>query len=254
MAATYAALNSSSRKAVAPPPTVAQVRPVVPPATATPSVPIAPNHAVKTPHVPAGSPGLGPTAGIPTHRPRLHRHKAAAAPTTPSTPSVPKPAPPAGTAPKPAPTGPPIGTGHKRITLDTDAAGTYNPYAYPPGNFGDPASAIDDDPTTAWTAATDPNGKINAGLTINLKSPQRARAITIQGTKGLVVEIYGTEGPAPASITDPAWVHVGTGHLTARKDRIVLRSSKRLQSLVIWIPAAPAGKPQVKIAEVAVYR
>src|SRR5437588_1046640 len=63
VAATYAALSSSSNKAVKAPPSVAQVRALPPPATATPTtVPVAPSHVVKPPKAPAGTPGAGPTA------------------------------------------------------------------------------------------------------------------------------------------------------------------------------------------------
>ena len=42
------------------------------------------------------------------------------------------------------------------LLLDTNAASTYNPYAYPASDFGDPSLAIDGDVTTGWTAQVDP--------------------------------------------------------------------------------------------------
>ncbi len=42
------------------------------------------------------------------------------------------------------------------LLLDTNAASTYNPYNYPPANFGDPSLAIDGDASTGWTAQVEP--------------------------------------------------------------------------------------------------
>jgi hypothetical protein len=238
VAATYAALSSSSHRAVTRTPAAASVQPAAPTAPAVPDVPVTPRH-----HKPLIS--RSPRIHIP--KPKSHT------PTKPTVPKVPKVTAPV--APAPTHTGPAVGTGPKRIVLDTDAASTYNPYAYPVTRFGDPALAIDADPTTAWTAQPDSNGRIDSGMALNLKAPHRVHYLLVQGTRGLTFDVYGTQGAAPASITDPAWVKVASAHLAKREQRIVLKTGgQRLQSLALWIPTAPASAGAVKIAEVAVYK
>ncbi len=242
VAATYAALSSSSRRAVSQPPRVAQVQPAPPLAPAVPSVaPTLPRHHRRHKLI-----SRAPTIRVPKPGQRLKRFKPVATPKAAPKVTVPS-------APNPAQTGPAVGTGPRQITLDTDAASTYNPYAFPVTRFGAPATAIDSDPTTAWTAQADPNGRIDAGLAIDLKSPHKVRALRIQGTRGLTVEIYGTQGPPPASITDPAWAHVGSANLTRRPLRVALKGAGKLQALVLWIATAKPGS-EVKIAEVSVFR
>ena len=71
----------------------------------------------------------------------------------------------------------------------------------------------------------------------------------------LTVEVYGTKGAVPASITDPSWTHLATAHLTKRRVRVDLPAAgRRVSALALWIPMAPASTSEVKIAEVAVFR
>jgi hypothetical protein len=241
VAATYAALSSSSHRAVSHQPQVAQVAPVVPTPTlpATASTPVTPRR----------------HRHLISRKPRLHIPKPKSLkPTPPSLlPKTPK-----VTVPKaanPVPAGNPVGTGRKQIVLDTNAASTYNPYAFPVTRYGDPSLATDADPTTAWTAQADANGRIDSGLVIDLKAPHKVGFLRIQGTRGLSIQIYGTQGQAPASITDPAWVHVGSASLTKRQVRATLTTGgQRLQSIALWIAAAPPSVSTIKIAEVAAFR
>src|SRR6202011_3828047 len=132
--------------------------------------------------------------------------------------------PPTTVAPKPAATTPATTTptGSKRtaagpgttqkqpaaLVLDTNAASTYNPYAYPASNFGDPSLAIDSEKSTAWTAVVDPAvaPKMAEGLVIDLKTAQKLSALTLTGsTLGMTVQgDVATASAPPASITDPA--------------------------------------------------
>src|SRR5205823_12193091 len=81
------------------------------------------------------------------------------------------------------------------IVLDTNAAATYNPYAYPAAGFGDPSLAIDGETSTGWTARVDPAvaPKMAEGLTLELKSSRKlSAAALVTTTPGMTVQVYGT--------------------------------------------------------------
>jgi hypothetical protein len=145
------------------------------------------------------------------------------------------------------------------ITLDTNAAATYNPYNYPASDFGDPSLAIDGETSTAWTARVNPAvaPRMAEGLMIDLKSPQRVVALALTtSTPGLAVQVYGADGSAaPASITDPAWKRL-TGLRVVRKHkaRIALSSpAKTFRFVVLWISRAPASASHVSVNELELF-
>jgi hypothetical protein len=133
------------------------------------------------------------------------------------------------------------------ITLDTNAAATYNPYAYPAARFGDPSLAIDGDPSTAWTAQVDPAvaPKMAEGLVIDLKTARKLSALDlVTATPGMTVQVYGANTKAlPLSIIDPAWVHLSLTQVEKNKHvRIKLRDSTRaFRFVTLWIAKAPAA-------------
>src|SRR6202035_3646992 len=118
------------------------------------------------------------------------------------------------------------------ILLDTTAAQTYNPYAYPATIFGDPSLTIDGDTTTGWTAQVDPAvaPKMAEGLVIDLKSPRKLSALAlITTTPGMTIQVYGANGSTlPTSITAPAWVKL-SGNLVEKSKhrRLTLRKPKQ---------------------------
>ena len=133
------------------------------------------------------------------------------------------------------------------ILLDTNAAQTYNPYAYPASDFGDPSLAIDGDTSTAWTAQINPASapRLAQGLLIDLKTAQKLSAVKlITTTPGMIVQVYGANGhTVPSSITDKAWVPLSHS-LTIKKRhaRIGLRNRKKSYRFVtLWISRAPAS-------------
>jgi len=144
------------------------------------------------------------------------------------------------------------------ILLDTNAASTYNPNAYPAIDFGDPALAIDGDISTAWTAQVEPTTAPNmaAGLLIDLKSLRRLSALQlVTTTPGMTVQVFGAVGQTPpATITDPAWVKLSSSIVESkRRQHIKLslpisdRSTKAFRFVTLWIskaPAASVGTPQ----------
>jgi hypothetical protein len=133
------------------------------------------------------------------------------------------------------------------ILLDTNAASTYNPYGYPASEFSGPSLAIDDDPTTAWTAEVNPATapKMAEGLLIDLKDQQRVAVLElITSTPGMTVQVYGAKGnPAPTSITDPAWKPLSAPKLIKKKHtRLALRDAKKqFTYITLWISRAPAS-------------
>ena len=139
------------------------------------------------------------------------------------------------------------------IELDTDAAQTYDPYEYPASWFGDPSLAIDDDPTTPWTAQVNPATApaMAEGLSIDLKSKQKVSAWQlITTTPGMTVQVYGAESATqPTSITDPAWIPLSSPRVVKKhKLRLALRDSgKAFTFITLWISKAPksaVGTPE----------
>jgi hypothetical protein len=153
------------------------------------------------------------------------------------------------------------------ILLDTNAATTYNPYNYPESGFGDPALAIDGEPSTAWTAQVQPHSFPNMaeGLLIDLREPTKLGSLELRTpTPGMTVQIYGSGGAkAPATITEPGWVLLSGSHTLKKK----VTHLKKLRTeghsfrwVVVWLVKAPAsaqGTPtapgHVAFSEVALY-
>jgi hypothetical protein len=217
------------------------------PATPTPTTPGAATPTPKAAEAaPAENPLLAPSSSEPPKIPLTTSTPKSSGTTTPAsgnetsptttTPSTGKSPSPTNTAPLPA-----------AITLDTNAAATYNPYGYPASEFGDPSLAIDGDTSTAWTAQVNPTvaPKMAEGLVIDLKTAKRLSAVElITSTPGMSVQVYGANGSTlPTSITDPAWVPLSS-YLVQQKKKthIKLRdSTKAFRYVTLWISKAPAA-------------
>jgi hypothetical protein len=240
-AAGYAALSKGKTVAV-----TRTVALLTPPPAVTPGT-----TAVPTPAVPKG---LGtpttvkPVAPLPTTTPPK-------IPLTAGTPKGGTTSTPAATTPSSTTTTPSSGSGQSQpqaIELDTNAAQTYNPYAYPAAGFGDPSLSIDGETATGWTAQIDPAvaPKMAEGLAIDLKSARKISAVAlVTSTPGMTVQVYGTAAQTlPASITDPAWVKLsGSLPVKSKHMRIKLKSAKAVRFVTLWISKAPAssvGTPQ----------
>jgi hypothetical protein len=239
-AAGYAALSKGKAKTVAVTRTVAQstLPPAVTPGTTTVPPPTVP----KALGTPTTVKALGVTAVKPPQIPLTTTPK----PTTVT---------PAATTPSSTTTTPSSASGGSQpqaILLDTNAAQTYNPYAYPAGNFGDPSLAIDGETSTGWTAQVDPAvaPKMAEGLAIDLKSARKISAVAlVTSTPGIVVQVYGTAAQTlPTSITGPAWIKLSPSlPVKAKHMRIKLKSAKAVRFVTLWISKAPAssvGTPQ----------
>ncbi|MFI5005385.1 MAG: hypothetical protein ACHQE6_10275 [Solirubrobacterales bacterium] len=152
------------------------------------------------------------------------------------------------------------------ILLDTDAASTYNPSNYPAAGFGDPALAIDGEPSTAWTAQVQASSFPNMaeGLLIDLRSPTKLASLELATpTRGMTVQVYGAKGAkAPALIVDPGWTPLSGSHVLKKKvTHLKLRTEGRAyRRIVVWITKAPPASQgtaqapgHVALSEVALY-
>lgn len=152
------------------------------------------------------------------------------------------------------------------ILLDTNSATTYNPYSYPEAGFGDPALAIDGEPSTAWTAQVQAQSfpSMAEGLLIDLRSSTKLGSAEIRtSTRGMTIQVYGANGPkAPATITDPGWTPLSSSHVLKKTvTHLKLRTENQaFRWLVVWIvkaPPASKGTPQapgqVALNEVALF-
>jgi hypothetical protein len=101
-----------------------------------------------------------------------------------------------------------------------------------------------------------------AGLLIDLKSPQKLSALGLTtATPGMTVQVFATSAAAaPASITDPAWVHL-TKPLIAkqRKMRLALSDPAHpFRFVTLWISKAPAAgsaqaRGRVRVNEIELF-
>jgi hypothetical protein len=152
------------------------------------------------------------------------------------------------------------------ILLDTNAATTYNPYKYPEAGFGDPALAIDGEPSTAWTAAVQPSSfpKMAEGLLIDLRSPTKLGSLEIRTpTPGMTIQVYGASGKqAPTTITEPGWTPlVGSRVLKKKLAHLKLHTEgAEFRFVAVWIVKAPAASQgtaaapgHVALSEVSLY-
>jgi hypothetical protein len=208
--------------------------PKIPGVTPTPAAP-----ATTTPPVSAPSTVTTPAKTTTTPAKTTTPVKTSPTSTTPQTVTTP-------TATTTTPTVSTPTTAAHQILLDTDAATIYNPYNLAASSFSDPAKAIDGDPDTAWDYQLDPTdaGKTLVGLTIDLKTPQPAKAIKITTlSPGMTVEFYGANGAtAPAAITAPGWVHLANRKAIKPSTAVVLKTlGKSYRYLLVWITHAPAG-------------
>jgi hypothetical protein len=260
-AAAYAALNEGSAKGRVTTTTVAQAAPPVSTVPVTPATtpPVTPGGAAGTPKAAKSPLGLGgarpPKIPLTALTPKASEKAGAtgtgtgATGATKTTTKTTTPSSTTGTKTTGTGTGQTGETSEESqqaaIELDTDAAQTYNPYEYSPSWFGDPSLAIDDDPTTAWTAQVNPATApaMAEGLIVDLKSKQKVSVLQlITTTPGMTVQVYGADAAtAPTSITDPAWVALsGPKVVKKHKLRLALRdSSKAFTFITLWISKAP---------------
>ena len=134
------------------------------------------------------------------------------------------------------------------LVLDTDAAGTYNPYALPVSYFGDPSLVIDGDPATAWTAEVNPATApaMAEGVLLDVKSPQRLATLKLDTqTTGMTAQIYGTALTTPPdTIVDSGWTALSAPRVLKKHDtRFKLAHQKKgFRDVLVWISKAPASQ------------
>jgi hypothetical protein len=144
------------------------------------------------------------------------------------------------------------------ILLDTNAASTYNPNAYPSSLFGDPSLAIDGEASTAWTASLEAASapKMAVGIVLDLKTAQKLGSATVKTTTtGMTVEMYGANGHnLPASITDPAWKRLHGARVLKKKGVTIKLKTKgaAYRFVSLWITKAPPSSTPAHPGRVAI--
>jgi hypothetical protein len=235
IAASYAAVSAdSAREAAAPPQQVAQQ--VSNPAQSTGGKTLS----KRIIEQPAGGLPTRPTAPQ-VFRPAVSAPKAAAKPKVVRK-AKPKRNSTVAIAP---PTGP-------LQSISPAGASTYNPYGRS-ANAGNAGAAIDGSSGTSWTVDVDPEHRSSLAMGIDLAiNPAKGlRALDIRTpTSGFTVEVYGSTGGTPVSITDPAWTHLATIHAVAAGQRVGLGDGRlALRHLLVWVTAVPAGMDKVALSE-----
>jgi hypothetical protein len=255
-AAAYAALTRPVHRgpvhvilASAPPPPVTTTpNTAVPPVTTLPKTPAVtappvgakgalPPVSTKPPKIPALAPT--PAGGAAPPAPKL-----TPTPTTQTTTSTTT----TSTAPAPNP-----------LTLDTNAAGLYNPEGLPPADFGEPDLAIDGEAETGWTAAVDPATAphMTVGLVLDLRTPHHLGSLEILTTSpGTTVAVYGANGQEPpVKLTDPGWAKLNPGHLLKKQKATMKLHANGVgyRYVLVWLTKAPAGARRVSLNELALF-
>jgi hypothetical protein len=131
-------------------------------------------------------------------------------------------------------------------------ASTYNPYGRTMA-IGNAGAAVDGSSATAWTADVDPDNRssLAVGVDLAINPAKGLRALDIRTpTSGFSVEVYGSTGGEPVSITDPAWTHLATIHAVAAGQRVGLGDGRlQIRHLLVWVTAVPAGMDKVALSE-----
>lgn len=148
--------------------------------------------------------------------------------------------------------------GPEPILLDTNAASTYNPNAYPSSLFGDPSLTIDGESSTAWTAEVQASlaPQVNAGVVLDLRNAQKLGSATIKTkTPGITIEIFGANGHnLPALITDSTWKKLHGARLVKKKKATIKLKTKgaAYRFVLLWIVKAPASSTAAAPGKVAI--
>lgn len=144
------------------------------------------------------------------------------------------------------------------ILLDTNAASTYNPNAYPTSSFGDPSLAIDGEPSTGWTASVEAASapKMAEGIVLDLKTAQKLGSVKVKtSTPGITVEIFGANGHTlPPAIADPAWKRLHGSRVLKKKSVTVKLKTKgaAYRFVLLWIAKAPPSSTPSDPGRVAI--
>lgn len=278
VAAAYAALTTdATQEAAAPAPPVAapiaQAPPATPTSAAQPPVTTSTSALPKVEAPSSGSSSSGSSA-TPVH-PQTTSTPTAAAPPTTSTQPHPR-TPPTTSTPTTGSTGSgapnrggerqpreapatitlPRVKGLVAVELPPDAGALYDPdqQADTPG---DPALALDDDPTTSFqTGAKTPDWGL--GYLIDLQGRRGVQRVRIKtDTPGFKVEVYVAAGKTPpATILDPAWVRlhdeIAIGATKETQTVELGDGSTKFRHLLVWITAGPPPPSRIDLSEVRV--
>jgi len=242
VAAAYAALNDdAAREASAP--AGADIAPVATPTPQTPAAeqpPVQPTTLQDLPTIGSGKAGAGsapPAAPVDT----------TPAPTT-SVPAQDQPAAQPGQTPATTPTAEP---GPQAIEVAEDAGEVYDPLQRA-RNAGNPAKALDGDPSTDWAISSSVPEQPGVGYVVSLDKARGIQQIRVQtSTPGFKVEIYATdEATPPPQITDTRWAHIRDSADVKARQRIVLgKGTSRYRTVLLWFTEPPSAGDRIRLTE-----
>jgi hypothetical protein len=255
-AAAWAGLSADAKR-VAAPNAQASLPQAAPPAATQPAAPAAP----ATPPPTTAAPPAAAQPAAPAKKPSTSPPPSATAAAPPAAPATPAPAAKAPSTTKKSTTTTPRAPKNSAklvaVDLKPDAASTYNPYARPDDDFTDPASALDGDPATAWTASFSGNQSGAVGVDLTLPDAAGVRALQVRTTTpGMTLEIYASRSSSePVSIQDPGWDHLATQLDVGSNERIVLgEGTTKYRHVLIWPTEAPPDGDHVALDELKLYR
>lgn len=264
--AAYAALTSDAQRTASAPP-AGSGDPITAQAPGTPGAPIIQPGATGPGVTPPSAPAAGGTPIIPTTKPP------AGAQNTPLTPAPQASAAPAGEGAGDSTSGDDAGSSGSTgdgaestaaanapvtISLEKDAAQTYDPNDRAGAEFGPAALAIDSKPETVWDVTVPADGQpIGAGLVIDLGKPYALRSLRLATpTDGFTVEVYGAKSAKelPQDLIDKRWLHLTDKKAVVDGGPIVLTGKgdgAKIQLLLLYVTTpAHADDPRVAIEDV----
>jgi hypothetical protein len=159
---------------------------------------------------------------------------------------------------------PPAATKLSQVHLCDTCAHGYNPEGNPTDEHPDAGLAIDGDPTTYWETQDYYSDtlypKSGVGLFVDAKPGTTAREIEIiTQTPGWNSQIYATNA-APVFAPQGAPGHGGTWTLVGSANNVKAKQTVKLTSgttqyryWLVWITSL-AGREQIELNEVALYR
>jgi hypothetical protein len=144
------------------------------------------------------------------------------------------------------------------IALADGAASLYDPFKRDTA-AGDPAKALDGNPSTSFPVTVAPGSQqIGAGLAVDLGKQQGIREIDVTTkTPGFKIEIYATdEADLPPDVLDTRWAHLkdvtGVGTDGGKQTVVLGAGSTKYRHVLLWFTAPPTDGSTVRVSELQI--
>jgi tRNA A-37 threonylcarbamoyl transferase component Bud32 len=148
--------------------------------------------------------------------------------------------------------------GLKAVNLKTNAANDYDPLGDQVEHGDQTSFAIDDDPNSAWSTESYSGGalpKKGVGLYVDASPGVAARQLVLRTpTPGWSGAIYAANSGPPRQV-GPGWTKLATIDNVPRRKQVKLDTKGRAYVFyLVWITKLPPGAPNVKLADLALFR